>query len=100
VAFITASGGWCEYLKLATGDQRPATGETLPSKTVATAIVRHVQVPCKVPRKAKRTGLKTGHYKTGHYKTGQELRCQEWRCQTVLAREPSRGVKKTTQVAT
>jgi len=53
-----------------------------------------------VPRKAKRTGLKTGHYKTGHYKTGQELRCQEWRCQTVLAREPSRGVKKTTQVAT
>jgi len=58
-----------------------------------------------VPRKAKHTGLKTGHYKTGHYKTGhyktgQELRCQEWRCQTVLAREPSRGVKKTTQVAT
>jgi len=25
-----ASGGCCEYLKLATGGQRPATGETLP----------------------------------------------------------------------
>ena len=37
----------------------------MPSKTVATAIVRHVQVPCKVPRKAKGTGLKTGQYKTG-----------------------------------
>jgi len=80
VVFIVASGGCCEYLKLATGGQRPATGETLPSKTVATAIVRHVQVPCKVPRKAKGTGLKTGQYKTG-----QELRSQEWRCQTALA---------------
>ena len=95
---MTASGGSCEYLKLATGDQRPATGETLPSKSVATAIVRHVEVlsaqskrnysssfvakgkACKMPRKAKGAGLKTlpaaagGHYKAGHCKTGQELR--------------------------
>src|SRR2546422_6266091 len=67
-----ASGGCCEYLKLATGGQRPATGETLLSKAVATAIVWHVQVlcerakPCKVPPKAKGTRPKTGHYNTGH----------------------------------
>src|SRR5438046_8200931 len=37
---MIASGGCSEYLKLATGGQRPAAGETQPSKTVATAIVR------------------------------------------------------------